>query len=182
MMFKLSDKLRLATVKRWHMVRTLREQSVAEHAALVQIIGLQILGDFSSGVYDELNKGMLMEWALYHDMPEVILGDIPTPFKQILEEKSPGLIENIEMEMFPEYAMIKEDTPELIKIIVKFADLFEAIKFISIEGHGEHADSVRKSLINNIKAMTLNVSKDESPSMKFLSDIFNLYIGCNFHG
>lgn len=175
-MIPLKDKLRLGTVKRWHMVRVLREQTVAEHVALVQLIGLQILEDFGSGYVDSESSAQLMKWALYHDMPEVYLGDMPTPSKQEVDLKSPGLIDGIEMERCPEYAKIKSKTPELIKMIVKFADLFEAVKFISEEGHGQHASEVKQLIMNDMNAMVSNMLNDELPSVSYLGSICKLYV------
>ncbi len=70
--------LRCSIIKRWGIIKTSREQSVAEHSFNVAIITgklcdmLEIDGNAKNGVIAE---------AILHDTDEVYTGDIPTPAK-----------------------------------------------------------------------------------------------------
>lgn len=82
----LAEKLRSGIVRRWHIVPMAREQTIAEHMYRVQLIAEEILrqmGWLDWGSSLTLNT---MEWARIHDLPEVLIGDIPTPAKQLFGE------------------------------------------------------------------------------------------------
>ena len=73
---KINDILRASGVTRWHIVRTVRPQSLAEHTFDVCMIARAIAK--IAGVDDvEITKA-----ALLHDLDEIVTGDIPTPTKQ----------------------------------------------------------------------------------------------------
>lgn len=138
---KASDKLRLGHVKRWNIVNTTREQTVAEHSALVQLIALDVLRLYSPNALAEL-QFQTMRWALWHDVPEVFIGDMPTPIKNEIEKLHGGVFDEIEKSVCPEYSHVLRETPEVSRLIVKFADMFEACNFLSENGAGPRATEV----------------------------------------
>lgn len=72
---KINDILRASGVTRWHIVRMVRPQSLAEHTFDVVMIARAIAA--IAGVDDyEITKA-----ALLHDLDEIVTGDIPTPTK-----------------------------------------------------------------------------------------------------
>lgn len=79
-MIGIADKLRALDVIRWNMVPTLRQQSLAEHTFMVALIAEHISNELGLGA----NKTIHM--ALYHDLEEVMTGDIPSPTKAKLKE------------------------------------------------------------------------------------------------
>jgi len=87
----------------------------------------------------------LANLALHHDIPEVLIGDIPTPTKKYIESKHGGVIEDYEYEQVPVYRMlnasIKSRDPFMFELL-KLADLIEAIHFLTVEGIGDHAKDV----------------------------------------
>lgn len=147
----LKDKMRAAHVKRWHIVRTLREQNIAEHSFIVMLIAMEILKrsgndpDQRGAIHGELGYDTL-RWAMWHDLLEIKTGDIATPTKRRIEALSPELLESIEKEFSPEYARISADTTKTVKMVVKMADMIEAVAFISEEGSGGHAAEVKEYL------------------------------------
>jgi 5'-deoxynucleotidase len=93
---------------------------------------------------------LLVEFAMWHDTPELLMGDLASPLKRRIEEisKVNNPIEAIENEIAPWLTNLKDiikSKPECY-VIFKLADLMDAIIFIFQEGVGEHAKSVRKNL------------------------------------
>lgn len=149
-MLKLKDVMRSGHVTRWQIVRTARHQTLAEHSYLVTLIAQHLWRLLMAGSpylvkADEL---LLMQWALRHDLPEVMTGDIATPLKRRLRklvEYDPIL--KIERDIDSEYSLLHnrvKDTP--IEGIVKIADLLEGIIFLQTEGIGPHAQKVLDKL------------------------------------
>jgi hypothetical protein len=66
----------LAYVPRWGIVRTIRQQSVAEHSYFVTLLFLEIMA-----VAHETVTPWHAKAALIHDMDELHSGDIPAPYK-----------------------------------------------------------------------------------------------------
>src|SRR4051812_7836410 len=74
----LEERLRCSHVKRWQIVRVAREQNEAEHLYQVRVLTLAF-----AGVVGFTDQDLLLaeRWALEHDVPEVITGDLNTKFK-----------------------------------------------------------------------------------------------------
>lgn len=151
----LEQRLRCGHVKRWHMVRVLREQTLAEHGMLVQIVALEAADRYIAET-ETLNdpRGLrmeVMEWAMWHDMPEVVTGDISTPMKRFMGHNGvPTLLHTIEKQVDGRFAELDKSTGEVAKLIVKFADLYEAIHFLHWEGHGPRAMEIEHELIGRM--------------------------------
>lgn len=73
---KINDILRASGVTRWHIVRTVRPQSLAEHTFDVVMIARAIAKIAGVDDYEIIKAGLL------HDLDEIVTGDIPTPTKQ----------------------------------------------------------------------------------------------------
>ena len=146
MKINMRDKARSGHVTRWHGVRTGREQTIAEHHYMVAIITKEMMRKIMVDCTDQ-DLLLALEYALEHDSPELLMGDFPTPGKRRIQQicKPYGIdpFRLIEDEIAPELKILTEkieDSP--IKIIVKLADLLDAILFISEEGIGKHAQHV----------------------------------------
>lgn len=74
------DMLNLSYVKRWVILPTDREQSVAEHSFRVAAIAMALVDCYRVTYPDSFN-GMGLDWiirhSLTHDLEEVYTGDIP---------------------------------------------------------------------------------------------------------
>ena len=127
---KLKDILRAQNVKRWVIVNTSRNQSLAEHSFNVIAITRELCNRLN------VNDARAMKYAFDHDLDEILTGDIPTPAKKRLgidtgdgyEGKS--LVECSDLEI----------------AVVKVADVLEAILFIEENGVGQHASEVMQYL------------------------------------
>lgn len=148
----LAQKLRTGHLRRWHMVRVLRDQTLAEHNALVQLIAIEVADQLISATrlpsaVATSFKLEIMQWALWHDMPEVITGDLSSPIKSMLKKSSSEpLLDQIENSIDDEYKQMSENSTPTVRAIVKFADLYEAINFLHIEGHGYRAQAIEREL------------------------------------
>lgn len=113
--------MRLSFIKRWAIIEMSREQSVAEHSYNVAMISMMISKNMDLSVE---KKNFMVKWALFHDLPELLTGDIPTPAKNYID------LDKLDREKFGKYYNIKgfmEDT--FPQRIVKAADYIDAIQF-----------------------------------------------------
>lgn len=72
---------RMKYIKRWSLMRSVREENIMEHSQQVAVIA-HSLALISNKVYDgNLNIEKTLLFAQYHEVGEVITGDLPTPIK-----------------------------------------------------------------------------------------------------
>ena len=80
---------RMKYIKRWSLMRSVREENIMEHSQQVAVIAhaLALINNKILGGSIDVNKVVLL--AQYHEVGEVITGDLPTPIKYFnLEIKS----------------------------------------------------------------------------------------------
>ena len=170
----LEQRLRCSHVKRWHMVRVFREQTLAEHLMLVQIVALEAADRYiaGSGFHSDprLFRLEVMEWAMWHDMPEVVTGDIAPPTKKLIEHSGgQTLLNGIEKRADGRFARLDVTTGEVAKLIVRFADMYDAIRFLHWEGHGPRALEIERMIINS---MADHIKKTRDVMLDGLADVF----------
>ena len=147
----LADLARSGHVTRWHSVRTSRDQTLAEHHYMVTRISNRLAKDILGPDLDDSGLLQIMEYASLHDTPELLMGDLPSPLKRHIEliSGANNPIEAIEREIAPWLTEMKESTrkthPEYL-LIVKLADIMDALVFITDEGIGAHAKKVIRIL------------------------------------
>lgn len=138
----LRDVMRSGEVTRWHIVQTHRHQSVAEHSFLVAMIAMRLCDvlDVDSSV-----RHNVLQHALMHDMPEVYIGDLPTPIKRMMGDDLCDKIETFEERVtFAKMHCTPKDGQ--VELIVKIADMLEAVAFLETNGHGVHAVAVQSQI------------------------------------
>lgn len=152
---RLNDIMRAQYVSRWHIVNMAKQQSVAEHSFNVVMIARRLLEVMDKTEY----CSVVTEMCLFHDLDELVLGDIPTPSKY--RYKLDGVT-------FPDSSLVDWDTvPRDIYLIVKIADFLDAIHFIDDNGVGRHAKAAREHLemayrsykINNLTSEQMDIVK-----------------------
>lgn len=138
--------LRLTEVKRWGIVATAREQSVAEHSFRVQMLAIAIYDYMENGTpHNADDRSAIVSYALMHDMHEIMSGDINTLFKRATEAQYPDSYRATIGAMSkrregPRDMLNHADAVEravkgsVVEAIVKIADLLEAILFITDYG------------------------------------------------
>jgi len=144
-MIKIQDVLRAGHIKRWNIINTTRQQTLAEHLFNVAMIADTLMNELGQYEY----RDIILAWALQHDIPEVVCGDTPTPTKRRIEEMGFDM-EIIYDEIDPTYKATKETALEvgfgMSWKIVKASDLIEAIHFLTENGVGIHAKNVANTL------------------------------------
>lgn len=73
-------------INRWALMRNTRYETLAEHSAEVAEIAhaLAVIGNERLGKQHNAERAALL--GLYHDLPEIITGDLPTPVKYYSDE------------------------------------------------------------------------------------------------
>lgn len=73
-------------INRWALMRNTRYETLSEHSAEVAEISyaLAVIGNERLGKNYNAERASLL--GLYHDLPEIITGDLPTPVKYYSEE------------------------------------------------------------------------------------------------
>lgn len=156
-MLKINDILRASGVTRWHIVRTVKPQSLAEHTFDVVMIARAIA---KLAGYDDSE---IVKAALLHDLDEIVNGDFPTPSKQRALDKGWDLNELYRNITGRE---IGDDESLIIHLADKMADLY----WLWLHALGPHANRVyeimadrfnehvrSESIPDNIREATLDV-------------------------
>jgi hypothetical protein len=126
---KINDILRASGVTRWHIVRTVRPQSLAEHTFDVVFIARAIAKGAGHDDY-EITKA-----ALLHDLDEIVTGDIPTPTKQKARDNGWELNDLYRDVTGRE---LSDDESLIIQLADKMADLY----WLWLHALGPHANRV----------------------------------------
>lgn len=120
--FNFHQVMRLSSIERWGVVEMSKVQSVAEHSYNVSVISIALAEAID---VTPAEMASIAHWALVHDLPEVVTGDIPSNVKQ--QEKD--IFALLEARLFPSITVLKKEMDENILKIVKVADYVDAIQF-----------------------------------------------------
>lgn len=138
-MLRINDILRAADVKRWHIVSVIREQNLAEHSYSVAMLAGEIASRLEWSTEDIRN---VMIAAMFHDITEVISGDIPTPTKVRAEKAGFDL-----NSLFGEFKATGDwIIPAQMKTVLKCADHLEGMLFLRKHQLGDHAKQVYNAI------------------------------------
>lgn len=158
---------RMKNIDRWALMRNTRKESLAHHSLEVSAIAhtLAVIGNKRLNKNYDASKAALI--GIYHDMPEIITGDMPTPVKYYNKEirRSFGEIEkaaqNALLDTLPEdlkedyrELLIPDETTELWKL-VKAADRISALIKCKEETDSGNKDfsQAERSTMEALKAM-----------------------------
>ena len=155
---------RLRWINRWSLMRNTFEENVAEHSWEVATIA-HAIALIGNAMFDKsYDANAIAVSALYHDVAEVITGDIPTPIKnmsatmaqqhKVLEKEACRVLEdNLPNELKASFKGICHDNGDSsAKLVIKSADLLSALIKCRLEidsGNKEFVGaelSIKKSL------------------------------------
>ena len=126
---------RMKYIDRWSLMRNTDTESLSQHSFDVSAIAhaLAVIGNRRLGKSYDTGKVALT--GMYHDMPEIITGDMPTPVKyysrqikeaydQVEDDACNALLDMLPEDLRTEYApyFIKQDADRQLWKFVKAAD------------------------------------------------------------
>ena len=142
---------RMRYINRWGLMRNTVQENIQEHSHMVAVLA-HALAVIRREVFGKpADPGLAAAAALFHDAPEILTGDLPTPVKYFNPDIKSGYqtVENIAKErllaMLPgdfqaDYRAIFFDAPPEMARIIKAADKIAAyIKCVEegVAGNGE---------------------------------------------
>lgn len=130
---------RMKYINRWALMRNTAPESLSQHSLEVAAFAhaLAIIGNRRLGKNYNAERAALL--GIYHDMPEIITGDMPTPVKYFSKEirSAFGAVEKVSQERLlsalPEdlrndfYPLLTEDDDRDLLKLVKAADKLSAL-------------------------------------------------------
>lgn len=160
---------RMKYIARWGLMRNTRTENIAEHSLETAIIThlLCELRNRRFGGSVDVSKAVLT--AVYHDVPEIITGDLPTPvkyydpeiksaYKRVEEAAAEKLEDSLPEDLRPAYSpLLRESADPEIAALVKAADKLSAlIKCIEERRSGnEDFAEAERSTLAAVRAMNL---------------------------
>lgn len=165
---------RLKYIKRWPLMRSMVEENVMEHTAVVAIISHALAVIKNKNYAGAVNEEKAVLYALYHETSEVITGDLPTPIKYFNKEIN-GAYKDIErgaenklLSTLPEdlrgefQAVVSPDKDSEEYKIMKCADKIAAyIKCI------EEVKSGNREFVKAKESIKKEIDKMEREEVKF---------------
>lgn len=128
---------RMRYIDRWALMRNSQKENVQEHSHMVAVLAhalAVIRRDIFGGTID---PGEVAVAALYHDAPEILTGDLPTPvkyfnpdiqaaYKQVEAVSADKLLDMLPDALRPAYEPYLKEEPGAVHELVKAADRLSA--------------------------------------------------------
>ncbi len=120
-------------INRWGLMHSFVPETLAQHSSECAMIA-HALATIGNEIYGKnYDVGKIVSMALFHDVPEVFTGDMPTPvkyanekiraeFAEIEEESIKNLISKLPCELRSKYADLFSEDDKESQAIVKAAD------------------------------------------------------------
>ena len=128
---------RMRYIARWALMRNTRTENVEEHSYEVAVLAhaLAVIG--RDVFHKDLNPDGIAAAALFHDAPEIITGDMPTPIKyynpdiktayrQVEAVAQDKLLSMLPEELAPAYGPLVRESDPGVRRYVKAADKLSA--------------------------------------------------------
>lgn len=161
---------RMKYINRWALMRNEHSENLAEHSFEVSVIAhaLTVIGNKRLG--KSLNSERVALLGLYHDAPETLTGDMPTPvkyyssevrsaYKTMEDAATATLLKMIPEDLREEYenALFPDEKDAELWKYVKAADKISALIKCMQEGQAGNSEFVLagKSTENAVKALGL---------------------------
>lgn len=130
---------RMKYISRWGLMRNSRPENIAEHSLEVAILAHLLCELRNRRFGGQIDVAKAVMAAVYHDVPEIITGDLPTPvkyydpdiktaYKNVEKAASEKLLSTIPEDLRDSYRpFFDENTDPQISEIVKAADKLSAL-------------------------------------------------------
>lgn len=171
---------RLKLISRWPLMRNVRTENVSEHSLQVAFVAHALAVIKNRKFNGNLNAERVALLAMYHDVSEVLTGDMPTPikyynpqiaheYKKIEKVAQQKLLEMIPAELQSDFCSILDEHyySEDEKLIVKQADALCAfVKCLEELSAGNNEFKLAKARLE--KTLQLR----HSPEMDYFMTVF----------
>ena len=129
---------RMRYINRWGLMRNTFQENIQEHSHMVAVLAhaLAVIGRTRYG--GTVDPGEAAAAALFHDAPEILTGDLPTPvkyynpeireaYKRVEQVSAKKLLSMLPEELRPAYAdLLSEGYGPELRAVVKAADKLSA--------------------------------------------------------
>ena len=142
---------RMRYITRWALMRNTRTENVEEHSYEVAVLAhaLAVIG--RDVLHKDVDPDRAAAAALFHDAPEIITGDMPTPIKyynpdiknayrQVEAVAQDKLLSMLPPELVPAYAPLVREGDGEVRRYVKAADKLSAYIKCVEEGKAGNAE------------------------------------------
>ncbi len=132
--------MRMKYITRWALMRNTRPENICEHSYDVAVLTHALATLENTRFNGTLNVEKAVMIALYHDVPEILTGDMPTPvkyvnpvlrdaYKQVEKSATASILELLPDDLRPQYKelFIPDSEYATEKRIVKAADKLSAL-------------------------------------------------------
>ena len=128
---------RMRYIARWALMRNTRVENVEEHSYEVAVLAHALAVVGRDVFHKELDPDRIAAAALFHDAPEIITGDMPTPIKynnpslknayrQVEAAAQDKLLSMLPPELVPAYEPLVRESDKTVRRYVKAADKLAA--------------------------------------------------------
>ena len=129
---------RMRYISRWGLMRNTFQENVQEHSHMVAVLAHALAVIRRDVLGKQADPGLAAAAALYHDAPEILTGDLPTPikyyspdirdaYKQVEKVSADKLAAMLPEELRPAFApLLREDYDPDTRALVKAADKLSA--------------------------------------------------------
>ena len=160
---------RMKYIRRWSLMRSVREENIMEHSQQVAVIAhaLALINNKIYGGNVDANKTVLL--AQYHEVGEVITGDLPTPIKYFnpeiqsaykdleknASERILNMLPDTLKEEYTEYVLPDVNTYEykLVKSADRIAAYLKCVE--EVKAGNSEFKKAKTSIGNDIKSIKL---------------------------
>ena len=159
---------RMRFIQRWALMRNSFSENVQEHSHTVAILAHALAVIRNRYFGGDVDEGRVAVAALYHDAPEILTGDMPTPIKYhnpaireayhqvelVAEEKLLGMLPE---DLRPGYRAALSPAAEAVQQIVRAADKLSAyIKCVEeLKAGNDEFRKAAQQTMDALKAMEL---------------------------
>lgn len=161
---------RMKYIHRWALMRNSYPENISEHSLEVAMISHALANIGNVRLGKELNADRAAVIGLFHDCPEIITGDMPTPikyynhdtrdaFKKVEDEASEKLLDLLPDDMRDAYSPLffMDEADEYLWKLVKAADRLSALIKCIEEGKAGNRefDGARSGIEERLRQMEL---------------------------
>lgn len=173
---------RMKNIYRWALMRNTRRENIAEHSHEVAVLAHALALLHNRLGEEPVDPARCVMLAVYHDVPEILTGDMPTPvkygnptireaYRQVEQSACEKLLGMLPKDLQGEYGTLLAEGDSMEHRLVKAADklsaLIKCIEELS-QGNREFA-SARRATEQSIRQMGLPAAE------AFLDDYLPAY-------